>query len=59
MFIHCNSYPAEFLKWNYPPSISGTVRGIFREIKMRTRSWLASSIGLVSLHITRLHGCAD
>ena len=31
-----NPYHAEFLKWNNPPSIFGTVHYHFRDIKMKT-----------------------
>ena len=41
-FLLYTSQPAEFLKWNNPPSIFGTVHYFFRDIKIR--SWSASSI---------------
>ena len=37
-------HPAEFLKWNNPPSIFGTVHYHFRDIKMKTWSWSANSL---------------
>ena len=39
-----NPYHAEFLKWNDPPSIFGTIHYHFRDIKMKTKSWSANSI---------------
>ena len=33
-----NPEPAEFLKWNNPPSIFGTVHDNFSDIKKGTRS---------------------
>ena len=39
-----NHSPAEFLKWNNPPSIFRPVHFHFRDIKMKTLSWSAKSI---------------
>ena len=44
VFIFINPYHAEFLKWNNPTSIFGTLHYHFRDIKMKTQSWSANSI---------------
>ena len=42
--VTLNLYHAEFLKWNNPSSIFGTIHYHFRDIKMKTCSWSANSI---------------
>ena len=36
-----NLWPVKFLKWNNPSSIFGTVHFHFRDIKIRTWSWVS------------------